>query len=60
MKKILIFNADADRRTVEVVVRVDVATADEMRGEIELKGEEISERRGLCFVCVGVEEVEEE
>lgn len=60
MKYKIIFNADADGRTVEVVVRVDVATADELRGEIELRGEEISERRGLCFRCVGVEEVEEE
>lgn len=61
MKKyLIIFQADAGTHIAEVVVEVEAETADELRGEIELRGEEISERRGLCFVCVGVEDVEEE
>ena len=60
MNYLIIFNADAGTHIAEVVVEVDVNDADELRGEIELRGEEISERRGLCFRCVGVEEAEEE
>lgn len=60
MKYLIIFNADAGTHIAEVVVEVNVNNADELRGEIELKGEEISEERGLVFWCVGVEEVEEE
>lgn len=60
MKYLIIFNADAGTHIAEVVIEVGVDNADELRGEIELKGEEISEERGLVFRCVGVEEVEEE
>ena len=61
MKKyLIIFQADAGTHIAEVVVEAETATSDELRGEIELRGEEISERRGMCFRCVGVEEVEEE
>lgn len=60
MKYLIIFNADAGTHIAEVVIEVGVDNSDELRGEIELKGEEISEERGLVFCCVGVEEVEEE
>lgn len=61
MKKyLIIFQADAGTHIAEVVVEVAVDNADELRGEIELRGEEISEKRGLVFRCVGVEEVEDE
>ncbi len=61
MKKyLIIFQAYAGTHIAEVVVEVDADNADELRGEIELRGEEISEKRGLVFRCVGVEEVEEE
>ena len=60
MKYLIIFNADAGTHIAEVVIEVAVDNADELRGEIELRGEEISEERGLVFRCVGVEEVEEE
>ncbi len=60
MKYLIIFNADAGTHIAEVVLEVDVRNADELRGEIELKGEEISEKRGMVFRCVGVEEVEED
>lgn len=60
MKYLIIFNADAGTHIAEVVIEVGVDNADELRGEIELRGEEISEERGLRFECVGVEEVEEE
>lgn len=59
-KYLIIFNADAGTHIAEVVIEVGVESADELRGEIELRGEEISEERGLVFRCVGVEEVEEE
>ena len=60
MKYLVIFNADAGEYIAEVVIEVDVRNADELRGEIELRGEKISENRGIVFRCVGVEEVEEE
>ena len=60
MKYLIIFNADAGTHIAEVVIEVDVDNADELRGEIELRGEEISEERGLVFRCVGVEEVEDD
>lgn len=61
MKKyLIIFQASAGTHIAEVVVEVGVDNADELRGEIELHGEEISEKRGLVFRCVGVEEAEEE
>ena len=60
MKYLIIFNADAGTHIAEVVIEVGVDNADELRGEIELRGEEISERRGLVFRCVGVEEADEE
>ena len=60
MKYLIIFNADAGTHIAEVVVEVGVESADELRGEIELRGEEISEERGMVFSCVGVEEVEED
>lgn len=59
-KYLLIFRAQLQTHTAEVVREVDVANADELRGEIELIGEEISEKRGVCFRCEDVEEVEEE
>lgn len=58
MKKyLIIFNADAGTHVAEVVVEAEAETSDELRGEIELKGEEISEQRGLVFSCVGAEEM---
>ncbi len=60
MKYLIIFNADAGTHVAEVVIEVGVDNADELRGEIELRGEEISEERGLRFECVGVEEVEDD
>ena len=61
MKKyLIIFQADAGTHIAEVVVEVGVENADELRGEIELRGEEISEERGLVFRCVEVEEVEDD
>ncbi|MBQ5389706.1 MAG: hypothetical protein IIU58_02245 [Clostridia bacterium] len=60
MKYLIIFNADAGTHISEVIHEVQVGNADELRGEIELRGEEISEKRGLVFRCVGVEEVEED
>ena len=60
MKYLIIFNAEAGTHIAEVVIEVGVENADELRGEIELRGEEISEERGLVFRCVGVEEVEED
>lgn len=60
MKYLIIFHADVGTHIAEVVREVDVANADELRGEIELIGEEISEKRGVVFRCDGVEEVEEE
>lgn len=61
MKKyLIIFQASAGTHIAEVVVEVGVGNADELRGEIELRGEEISEERGMVFECVGVEEVEED
>lgn len=60
MKYLIIFNAAAVTHIAEVVIEVGVDNADELRGEIELKGEEISEERGLVFSCVGVEEGEED
>ena len=54
MKYLIIFNADAGTHIAEVVVEVDTDNADELRGEIELKGEEVSEKRGMVFRCVGV------
>ena len=61
MKKyLIIFQADAGTHIAEVVVEVGVDNAAELRGEIELRGEEISEDRGLVFRCVGAEEVEED
>ena len=61
MKKyLIIFQADAGAHIAEVVVEVGVDNADELRGEFELRGEEISEKRGLVFRCVEVEEVEDD
>lgn len=60
MRYLIIFHADAGTHIAEVVREVDVANADELRGEIELCGEDISEKRGMVFRCDGVEEVEEE
>lgn len=60
MKYLIIFNADAGTHIAEVVIEVGVDNADELRGEIELRGEEISEERGLVFRCVGVEEVDDD
>lgn len=61
MKKyLIIFQAYAGTHIAEVVIEVGVDNADELRGEIELRGEEISEKRGLVFRCVGVEEVEDD
>ncbi len=57
---LLIFRAQLQTHTAEVIREVDVASADELRGEIELIGEEISERRGVVFRCSEVEEVEED
>ena len=59
-KYLLIFRAQLQTHKEEVLREVDVANADELRGEIELLGEEISEKRGVVFRCVGVEEVEED
>lgn len=60
MRYLIIFHADAGTHIAEVVREVDVANADELRGEIELCGEEISEKLEVVFRCDGVEEVEEE
>jgi hypothetical protein len=59
-KYLIIFQAYTGTHIVDVVIEVGVNNADELRGEIELRGEEISEKRGLVFRCVGVEEVEED
>ena len=59
-KYLLIFRAQLQTHKEEVIREVDVANADELRGEIELLGEEISEKRGVVFRWVGVEEVEED
>jgi hypothetical protein len=59
-KYLIIFQACAGTHIAEVVIEVGVDNSDELRGEIELRGEEISEKRGLVFRCVGVEEVEDE
>jgi hypothetical protein len=60
MRYLIIFHSTLPTHIAEAVCEVDAANADELRGEIELRGEEISEKRGVCFRCVGVEEVEEE
>lgn len=60
MKYLLIFHGDMGTHIGEVIREVDVTSADELRGEIELVGEEISEKRGVVFRCDGVEEAEEE
>ena len=59
-KYLIVFRAKMPTHTAEVIREVDVMNADELRGEIELCGEEISETRGVCFRCEEVEEVEEE
>lgn len=59
MKYLLIFRAQLQTHTAEVIREVDVVNTDELRGEIELIGEEISEKRGVCFRCEEVEEAEE-
>jgi hypothetical protein len=59
-KYLLIYRAQLQTHTAEVIREVDVANADELRGEIEMIGEEISEKRGVCLRCEEVEEVEEE
>lgn len=60
MKYLIIFRAKMPTHVAEVIREVDVADADELRGEIELHGEAISEERGVCFRCEDVEEVEED
>lgn len=61
MKKyLIIFDGEFPDYTDVQVVEVEVDNADELRGEIELKGEEISERRGVVYFCSGVEEAEED
>lgn len=60
MKYLLIFRAKLPTHVAEVVREVEVDNADELRGEIELNGEDISEARGVCFRCEDVEEVEED
>lgn len=60
MKYLIIFQSDVGTHIAEVVREVDVDNPDELRGEIELIGEEISEMRGTVFRCTGVEEAEEE
>ena len=60
MKYLIIFQADVGTHIAEIIREVEVDNPDELRGEIELIGEEISEKRGVVFRCVGVEEAEEE
>lgn len=60
MKYLIIFHADVGTHIAEIVREVDVDSTDELRGEIELVGEEVSGKRGVVFRCDGVEEVEEE
>lgn len=60
MKYLIIFHAQLPTHLSEEVREVDAANADELRGEIELCGEEISERRGVCYRCDEIEEVEED
>lgn len=60
LKFLLIFQAALPTHIAEVVREVDVNSMDELRGEIELRGEEISQSRGVVFRCDGVEEVEED
>ena len=60
MKKyLLIFHAQLMTHESEVVCEVEVNNMDELRGEIELRGDEISERRGVIYRCDGVEEADE-
>lgn len=60
MKKyLLIFHAQLLTHEPEVVCEVEVNNTDELRGEIELRGDEISERRGAIYRCEGVEEADE-
>ena len=60
MKYLIIFQADVGTHIAEIIREVEADNPDELRGEIELIGEEISEKRGVAFRCVGVEEAEEE
>lgn len=60
MKYLIIFEADCGAYIAEDIHEVDVDNQDELRGEIELIGENVSEKRGTVFRCTGVEEVEEE
>ena len=60
MKYLIIFQADVGTHIAEIIREVEADNPDELRGEIELIGEEISEKRGVVFRCVGVEEAEEE
>ena len=59
-KYLIVFRAKLPTHVAEVVREVEVDNADELRGEIELNGEDISEAREVCFRCEDVEEVEEE
>ena len=60
MKYLIIFQADVGTHIAEIIREVEADNPDELRGEIELIGEEISEKRGVAFRCVDVEEAEEE
>lgn len=60
MKYLLIFHAKLETHESEVVREVDVNNADELRGEIEMIGEEISEKRGVFFRCEEVEVPDED
>lgn len=60
MRYLLIFRAQLQTHTAEVIREVDAENADELRGDIELIGEEISEGRGVVFRCEEIEEVEED
>lgn len=59
MRYLLVFHAKLTTHIAEVVREVEVSSADELRGAIELIGTEISEARGVCFLCDAIEVPEE-
>lgn len=59
MKYLLIFHAELPTHVAEVVREVEVSSSDELRGAIEIIGDEISDARGYFFSCIGVEEPDE-
>lgn len=60
MKYLLIFQAKLSTHVAEVVREVEAFSSDELRGAVELIGEEITEARGHFFYCTGVEMPDED